>query len=110
MATSTDFIEYVRGQLDGAGVVQCKKMFGEYLLYIDEKPVFLVCDNTAYVKMLPCLAGIMRDAELGFPYVGAKEHYILNVDDAALCRETAALLVQATPLPKHKKAKAATRK
>ena len=62
-----------------------------------------MCDNTVYVKVLPCIAERMADARRGVPYAGAKEHYILDIDDAALSREIAAVLEQVTPLPKSRK-------
>ena len=75
MATTVDFIEYVCGQIDGAGAVSYKKMFGEYMSYVNDKPILLVCDNTVYVKILPCLDSLMAGADKGYPYDGAKEHY-----------------------------------
>jgi TfoX/Sxy family transcriptional regulator of competence genes len=57
-------------------------MFGEYLIYLNDKPVVMVCDNTAFVKMLDCIKPLMENAETEFPYEGAKEHYIVNVDDS----------------------------
>ena len=32
------------------GEVWSRKMFGEYMAYLNEKPVLLVCDNTVFVK------------------------------------------------------------
>jgi TfoX/Sxy family transcriptional regulator of competence genes len=32
-----------------------KKMFEEYLIYINNKPVVMICDNTAFVKMFDCI-------------------------------------------------------
>lgn len=52
MATTVDFIEFVCEQIGGIGSVSYKKMFGEYMVYINEKPIFVVCDNTVYVKAL----------------------------------------------------------
>ena len=52
MATSPEFMEYVVEQIAGCGEIRYRKMFGEYLVYVNEKPVLLVCDNTVYVKML----------------------------------------------------------
>lgn len=106
MATSAEYIEFVCGQLAGVGAVRCRKMFGEYMVYVNDKPILLVCDNTVYVKKLPQLAARMRDAACGVPYEGAKEHYILDIDDAPFARETAALLETLTPLPKPRKKKA----
>ena len=39
MASDLSFVEYVRDQMQGAGAVTFKKMFGEYALYLDEKVV-----------------------------------------------------------------------
>jgi len=105
MATTVDFIEYVCGQIDGVGVVRYKKMFGEYMLYVNDKPILLVCDNAAYVKILPCLDGLMKFAERGCPYKGAKEHYILDVDDRELLCAVVSALEPVIPVPKPKKKK-----
>lgn len=53
MATSQEYIEFVCEQLVGVENVRYKKMFGEYMVYVNDKPVLLVCDNTVYVKKLP---------------------------------------------------------
>ena len=49
------------------------------------------------------LAALMADAERGLPYEGAKEHYILDIDDTDLARQVVAVLEAVTPLPKPKK-------
>ena len=103
MATSRDYVQYVCEQLRGAGAIRFRKMFGEYLIYVDDKPMVLVCDDTAYVKTLDCLAEKMRCADRGVPYEGAKEHYILDVDDSAFCREVILLMEPCVPLPKPRK-------
>jgi len=105
MATTLDFIEYACGQISGVGHVRYRKMFGEYMVYINDKPVLLVCDNIVYVKMLPCLDSLMIDADKGHPYNGAKLHYVLDIDNQDLSREVAAALEYATPLPKPKEKK-----
>ncbi len=105
MATTTDYIEYVCEQISGIGFIRYKKMFGEYMVYVNEKPVLLVCENTVYVKKLECIADKMQDAQSGFPYAGAKEHYILNIDDSEHSKAVAAELEKVTPLPKKRKEK-----
>ena len=105
MATTADFIEYVCGQVEGAGAIRHRKMFGEYMVYVDDKPILLVCDNTVFIKILPCLDGLMDGAEKGFPYDGAKEHYVLDIDNAALSRDAVAALLPVIPVPKPKKKK-----
>ena len=68
--------------------------------------MLLLCDNTVFVKIVPELAALMADAERGPPYEGAKEHYILDIDDTDLARQVVAVLETVTPLPKPKKKKA----
>ncbi|MBQ0118995.1 MAG: TfoX/Sxy family protein [Bacteroidales bacterium] len=80
MASSTEFIDFVCSQIEAAGIVRAKKMFGDYCIYVDEKPTLLVCDNIVYIKKHHAIAHLMQDAECGFPYEGAKEHYILDID------------------------------
>ena len=103
MATTVDFIEYVCSQVTGAGDIRYKKMFGEYLVYVDERPALLVCDNTVYVKIASFLDGILDGAEKGCPYDGAKEHYVLDIDDSEKAKAVAALIAKNTPIhPKRK--------
>lgn len=105
MATTLDFIEYVCDQIGGAGSIRFKKMFGEFMVYVNDKPIFLVCDNTVFVKCLDPLATIMVDSERGIPYKGAKEQYILDIDNGELSREVVEILESITPLPKPRKKK-----
>ncbi len=103
MSTSLDFINYVCEQLSGIGNITYKKMFGEYMVYLNSKPVITVCDNTAYVKKLDVIAEMMQNADVGFPYKGAKEHYILDIDNAEFCKEVISKVEEVTPIPKKKK-------
>lgn len=81
MASSKDFVEYVCGQIAEIGVVEYRKMFGEYCVYLNGKAALLVCDNTVFIKQLPSIAHLVAEAETGHPYPGAKPHYILDPDD-----------------------------
>lgn len=105
MATTVDFIEFVAEQVDGRFAKRYKKMFGEYMVYINEKPVLLVCDNTVFVKILPEITEQMATAEKGYPYSGAKEHYILDIEDREKTNEVIDILESITPMPKPKKQK-----
>ena len=105
MATTSDYIEYVCEQISGEGDIRYKKMFGEYMVYVNEKPVIIVCNNIAYVKELSEISDLMNDADEGFPYKGAKEHYILDIDNRELSQEVVSRLEKIIPLPKPKKKK-----
>ena len=103
MATTAEYMEYVCGQLAGVGVLRYRKMFGEYMLYVNEKPVLTVCDSTVYVKKLDCLTEYALPT--GCPYEGAKEHYILDIDDGERSREIVQKAEAVTQLPKPRKKK-----
>ena len=106
MATTVDFIEYVCEQISDAWDVRYKKMFGEYMVYVNDKPVLLVCDNTVYVKQLDCINEKMKAAEKGFPYSGSKkEHYILDIENSQFSKEIIEILEPVTPVPKPRKKK-----
>ena len=102
MATSQEYIRFVCDQLQGISGVTYRKMFGEYLVYVHEKPLLLVCDNTVMVKQLPEIAPLMAEAPVGVPYDGAKPHYILDIENHALTAAVIAVLEPITPLPKKK--------
>jgi TfoX/Sxy family transcriptional regulator of competence genes len=84
MATTKDFAEFVCEQIKETGAVRYRKMFGEYMVYVNDKPLLLICDNTVYVKMLPQLTELLKDNDTGVPYDKAKEHYIIDSENAEL--------------------------
>ncbi len=105
MSTQVDYIEFVCEQIRMSGDIRYRKMFGEYMVYLNDKPLFLVCDNTVYVKMFDEIKDLMDDAAKGYPYNGAKLHYILDIDN----REFSEQLIQRIepllvyPKPKRRK-------
>lgn len=103
MATSKEYIEFVCEQLQGINGVTYKKMFGEYMVYVQGKPLLLVCDNTVMIKKLPELAALMQGAPEDFPYEGAKLHYVLDIENRELTRKAVDVLSQCIPLPKKKR-------
>lgn len=103
MSTSKEYILFVLEQPDGISDVTYKKMFGEYIVYVQEKPILIVCDNCVMVKKVPELAELMKDAPDGFPYDGAKVHYILDIENHELTAQVVDVLVKVTKVPKMKK-------
>lgn len=75
------------------------------MVYVNDKPVLLVCDNTVYVKKLPEIEELMSGAECGVPYDGAKEHYILDIENRELTAKAAQILERITPVPKKRSKK-----
>ncbi len=105
MATKQEFIEYVCEQISGIGEIRYRKMFGEYMVYLNDKPVIIVCDDTPYVKKLDIISNEMESAGSGFPYKGAREHYILDIDDADFAKNIVSKIESVTHVPQKRKKK-----
>jgi DNA transformation protein and related proteins len=108
MASDLNFVEYVRDQINGAGEVSFKKMFGEYAIYYDNKVVALVCDNQLFVK--PTIGGrsLIEQVVEAPPYPGAKPYFLIGeqLDDREWMSNLIQLTASELPVPKPKKAKA----
>lgn len=103
MPCTTEFIDFVCDMLKPLGAVRARKMMGDYVVYVNEKCVITACDNSAYVKRLPCIGDLMADAECGCPYPGAKEAYILDLSDQRKALKVIGTLWDDLPYPKSKK-------
>ena len=82
--SSPDLVLYIVEQASQAGEVSAKKMFGDYCLYCDGKPVGLICDDYLYLKPLKQIESLLHeeDKQMKPPYEGAKPHFVItNVDD-----------------------------
>lgn len=103
MVCSIEFIDGICDVLAPLGEVRSRKMMGDYVVYVNDKCVITACDNVAFVKKLPAIAELMRDAECGCPYPGAKEAYILDFTNPARALKVIQTLWDALPLPTSKK-------
>ena len=80
MCTS-EYIDFVCSQLKGAGdIIMKKQMSDDWCIYINGKPIILAFDNLSYVRMNPAIDDMMTSAWTGYPYDGAKEHYVLDIE------------------------------
>ncbi len=102
MSCTSEFIEFVCETLRPLGEIRSRKMMGGYIIYVNEKCVITACDNNAYIKKLPCIAQLMADAEIGSPYQGAKEAYILDFTDTRKILKVIRTLWDNLPYPKSK--------
>lgn len=94
MASDQKYVDFVVGQIQKAGVITAKKMFGEYGIYSNEKMFGLICDNKLFIK--PTKAGrefIGDPVELP-PYEGAKPSFL--IEDKVEDREWLSSLVKIT--------------
>lgn len=100
MSTSKATIAYLLEQLEPLDV-RAKAMFGEYGIYVSEKIVMLVCDETVFLKPTQASAGL----DLAPPYPGAKDQAVVSGDiiaDADAFRALIAATADALPAPKPK--------
>lgn len=81
MSTRPEFVQYLLDQLEGLGELRAQKMFGDHLIYLNDRPALLVCDGTPFAKPLPCVAELLKDRPTAPPYEGAKAHYVLDPED-----------------------------
>lgn len=105
MATDLDFITYVCDCIREAGDIRYRKMFGEAMIYVNDKPLLLVTNNTVHIKMYPELSELLATAPTAFPYEGAKLHYVLDVENSDLALEAIIIAEKLAKIPAKKKSK-----
>ena len=82
MATSQSTMDYLLDQLaQGGGACSARKMFGEYCLYYQGRPVGLVCNEQLYLKNTETGRALMPHPAEGAPFPGARPHLLLCADD-----------------------------
>lgn len=106
MASTVDFVEYVKEQIADAGDITYRKMFGEFGVYCDGKIIGLVCDNQFFVKKTKAGEELLNFVEEGKPYPNARPHFLI---DSLSDREFLANFIRASyeelPMQKTKKKK-----
>ena len=109
MASDSNFMNYCVDQIAAAGEVRCRKMFGEYAVYCDERVVALVCDNQFFLKPTPAARALLGQVTEAPPYPGAKPYWLLadQLDDRELMVQLVRMTAGELPLQKPKKPRAA---
>ncbi len=74
MATDRHFADHVLEQLEGAGEVTAKKMFGEYGIFLNRKMIAILADNQMFVKPTEAGRKYIGEPEEAPPYTGAKNY------------------------------------
>ncbi|WP_257957506.1 TfoX/Sxy family protein [Parapedobacter tibetensis] len=105
MASDQKFVDYVIDQIENAGELTAKKMFGEYGIYSDGKIFGLICDNKLFVKPTKSGREFIGDVVEAPPYQGAKPSFLIEdkIDDKEWLSELVRISVKELPLPKPKK-------
>ena len=78
MASDKEFIDFVVEQIENAGQITYKKMFGEYAIYSDSKIFALVCDNKLFIKPTEAGRVFIQNVVEAPPYPGAKLSFLIE--------------------------------
>ena len=82
MASTKEYLEFILEQLTGLDDVSYRAMMGEYILYYRGKVFGGIYDDRLLVKPVPAAVKMMPDAEMEFPYDGAKKMILVDdIDD-----------------------------
>ena len=107
MTSDVSFVEFVVGQIVGAGSIEAKKMFGEYAIYCNGKVVALICDNQLFIK--PTVSGrkFIGNAIEAPAYIGAKPSFLIEegLDDSEWLSKLIRMTADELPIPNPKKSK-----
>ena len=105
MASDLDFVEFVVDQIENAGVIAYRKMFGEYALYCDGKVVALICDNQLFIKPTKAGKSFIGSVVEASPYPGAKPSFLIEeqIEDKEWISNLIALTEKELPEPKPRK-------
>ncbi len=107
MASDLEYVEFVVDQIENAGAITFRKMFGEYAIYCGGKIVALVCDNQLFIKPTEAGRSFIGDVVEAPPYPGAKPSFLIEerMEDKEWFSELVRLTEHELPPPKPKKRK-----
>ncbi|MDY0202315.1 MAG: TfoX/Sxy family protein [Bacteroidales bacterium] len=105
MASDQSFVDYILDQIENAGEITAKKMFGEYGIYSNGKIFGLICDNKLFIKPTKGGAQFIGDVVEASPYTGAKPSFLIEekIENKERLSELVRISVKELPDPKPKK-------
>ncbi len=105
MSSDENFVKFIADQIENAGVIAFKKMFGEYAIYSDGKIVALICDNQLFVKQTKGGRAFIGDVLEASPYPGAKLSFLIEdkFEDKEWLSDLIRITATELPAPKPKK-------
>lgn len=108
MASDQKFVDFVLEQIENAGEITAKKMFGEYGIYADGKIFGLIADNKLFIKPTESGRAFIGGDLLEAPaYEGAKSSFLIEekIEDRKWLSELVRISIKELPMPKLKKKK-----
>lgn len=80
MTSRQSTVNYICEQMEGAGKISHRKMFGEYGLYCDGKFIGTICNDTLFLKVTREAQDLEPKLELAPAYEGAKPSFRIPAD------------------------------
>lgn len=107
MASDKEFVNFIVDQIDNAGEITSKSMFGEYGVFADRKLFGLICDNKLFIKPTKGGRSFIKDVVEAPPYPGAKNSFLIEdkLEDKDWISNLVRITVNELPESKIKKKK-----
>lgn len=107
MASDKNFLEFLMDQIQNAGEISCRNMFGEYVMYANGKLFALVCDNKLFIKPTEGGRNYIGNVVEAPPYPGAKNCFLIEeqIEDHEWLSELVRISLKELPESKKKKKK-----
>ena len=77
MATHQSTVDFITSQIDNAGMITSRKMFGEYALYCEGKVVAFICDDSLFLKPTKEAKDFFPEAVDAPAYPGSKMYMLI---------------------------------
>jgi len=105
MASQISFVEFIVEQIEDAGEITFKKMFGEYGIYSDNKIFALVCNDQLFIKPTKGGRAFIGEVVEAPPYPGAKLYFLIEdqIEDRDWLSELVRISAKELPPPKPRK-------
>ena len=111
MASDKAFVDFVLDQIENAGEITAKPMFGEYGVFSNKKIFALICDNKLFIKPTEAGRAFIKDPLEAPPYPGAKLSFLIEdkLEDREWLSHLVRISLEELPEPKPRKKKGRSR-
>ena len=107
MATDKEFVDFVLDQIENAGEVSAKRMFGEWGVFSNGKIFALICNSKLYIKPTEAGRAFIKNPIEAPPYEGAKPSFLIEdkLEDREWLSHLVRISLEELPEPKPRKKK-----
>jgi TfoX/Sxy family transcriptional regulator of competence genes len=78
MSSELDFVQFVVEQMEDAGIITNRKMFGDYGIYCNGIIFGLICDNKIFIKPTEKGRAYIGEVVEEPPYPGARNYFFIE--------------------------------